>query len=83
MLKGKSTPRNPKDFRDSRKEAVVTSFGKLVMSNDDWEELDERAACEIHSCLPKNVLTNIHGTYSTKEFLERLEELFQAKSICN
>ncbi|KAK1570862.1 hypothetical protein Q3G72_008254 [Acer saccharum] len=82
-LKGKSTPVNPEGFGDSRKEMVSTSSEKPMMSNDDWEDLDERAASAIRLNLTKNILANIHGTYSTKELWERLEELYQANNVCN
>ena len=82
-LKGKSTPANPEGSGDSSKETASTSSGKQKMSDDDWEDLDERAASAIRLCLAKNVLANIHGTYSAKELWERLEELYQANSVCN
>ena len=53
------------------------------MSDDDFEELDERAASAIRLCLAKNVLANLHRTYSAKELWERLEELYQVKSVYN
>ena len=54
------------------------------MSKEDWEELDERAAASaIQLCLAKNVLTNVGKIPSTKEIWERLENLYQKKSISN
>ena len=50
--------------------------GKFVMSNEDWEELDERAAgSAIQLCLAKNVLTNVGKIPSIKEIWERQENL--------
>ena len=66
-LKGRSTPMNPEGSGDSNKEKASTSSGKSKMNDDDWEDLDERAASAIRLCLAKNVLANINGTYSAKE----------------
>jgi hypothetical protein len=82
-LKGRSTPANPEGSGDSSKEKASSSSVKPKMSDDDWEDLDERAASAIRLCLAKNVLANIHGSYSAKELWERLEELYQANSVCN
>ncbi|KAK2648389.1 hypothetical protein Ddye_015878 [Dipteronia dyeriana] len=67
-LKGKSTQVKHNGSRDFEKETVGTSSEKSVMSNDDWEDLDERAASAIRLCLAKNVLANVHGAYSAKDF---------------
>ena len=66
-LKSKSTPANHEGSGDFSKETVSTSSGKSKMSNDDWEDLHERAKSAIRLNLAKNVLVNIHGTYSAKE----------------
>ena len=55
---------------------LVLVLEKSKMSDDDWEDLDERVANAIRLNLAKNVLTNIHGIYSAKELWERLEELY-------
>ncbi|KAL5768388.1 hypothetical protein ACOSP7_014940 [Xanthoceras sorbifolium] len=60
-----------------------SSKGESSMSNEDWEEMDLRAASVIRLCLAKNVLANVHGIYSAKELWEKLEELYQAKGISN
>ena len=46
-LKGRSTPANPEGSRDSNKETTSTSSRKSKMSDDDWEDLDEKAASAI------------------------------------
>ena len=51
--------------------------------NDDWEELDLRVASAIKLCLAKNILANVHGMSTAKGLWEKLEELYQAKSISN
>ena len=53
------------------------------MSNNDWEELDLKATSIIWLCLAKNVLANVQRISSAKERWERLEELYQAKNVCN
>ena len=63
-LKGKPSP------------ASCSDSEKFVMSNEDWEELDERAAASaIQLCLAKNVLTNVGKIPSIKEIWERQENL--------
>ena len=80
-LKGRSIPVASESSKD--KEPEKDKSKKSVMSDDEWEELDMRAASLIRLCLAKNVLANIQGTTSAKELWERLEELYQAKSVCN
>ncbi|KAE8717380.1 hypothetical protein F3Y22_tig00110050pilonHSYRG00143 [Hibiscus syriacus] len=57
--------------------------GKSKMSEEEWEELDMRAASQIRLCLAKNVLANVARWSSTKELWEKLEEMYQAKSLSN
>ena len=59
------------------------SKGKSKMSEEEWEELDMRAASQIRLCLAKNVLANVARWSSTKELWEKLEEMYQAKSLSN
>ncbi|KAF5480552.1 hypothetical protein F2P56_001292 [Juglans regia] len=56
---------------------------RSVMSDEDWEDLDLRAASAIRLCLAKNVLANIHGISTAKELWEKLEELYQTKGVSN
>lgn len=56
---------------------------KSGMSDEDWEDLDLKAASTIRLCLAKNVLANVHGISSAKELWEKLEALYQAKGISN
>ena len=51
------------------------SKGKSKMSEEEWEELDMRAASQIRLCLAKNVLANVARWSSTKELWEKLEEM--------
>ena len=79
-LKGKSILGKPGGSEDSGKETAGTSSGKPVMSDDDWEDMDERAASAIRLCLAKNVLANIHGTYSAKEFGRGLKNCIKQRA---
>ena len=51
------------------------------MSDEDWDDLDERAASAIRMCLAKNVLANVLGISKAKDLWEKLEELYQAKGV--
>ncbi|QHO24915.1 Retrovirus-related Pol polyprotein [Arachis hypogaea] len=53
------------------------------MKDEEWEELDLRAASAIRLCLAKNVLANVQGMKTAKELWGKLEGLYQAKSISN
>ena len=71
---------------DSTKSDGSGSSGgaKKSSSNDEeWEEMDLRAASAIRLCLAKNVLANVHGILTAKELWEKLEALYQAKGISN
>ena len=50
--------------------------GKVSISNEDWENLDDRVASVIRLCLAKNVLTNVGNIPTTKELWEKLEKLY-------
>lgn len=50
---------------------------------EEWEDLDLRAASTIRLCLAKNVLANVHGISTAKELWEKLEQLYQGKGISN
>ena len=56
-LKGKPTTVSSTDSEKSS-----------TASDDDWEELDLRAANAIRLCLAKNILANVHGMSTAKEF---------------
>ena len=71
-LKGKSTT----IFEENSKTS------KPNMSDQDWEKLDLKATSAIRLCLAKNILTNVHEIFTTKELWE-FKELYQAKSISN
>ncbi|KAL5793560.1 hypothetical protein ACOSP7_002154 [Xanthoceras sorbifolium] len=55
-----------------------SSKGESRMSNEDWEEMDLRAASVIRLCLAKNVLANMYGILTAKELWKKLEGLYQA-----
>ncbi|KAH9693618.1 High mobility group B protein 9 [Citrus sinensis] len=57
--------------------------GKASISDEDWEELDDKAASAIRLCLAKNVLANVGKIPTMKELWEKLEKLYQTKSISN
>ncbi|KAK8660379.1 hypothetical protein V6N13_051305 [Hibiscus sabdariffa] len=67
-LKGKLTS------NDSRK-------ASSSMSDEDWEDLDLRAASSIRLALAKNVLPNVKRIPGAKEIWEKLEALYQGKGI--
>lgn len=56
---------------------------KSGMSDEDWEELDLKAASVIRLSLAKNVLANVQGISSAKELWEKLEGMYQAKGVSN
>lgn len=56
---------------------------KSSMHDEDWEEMDLRVASAIRLNLAKNVLANVHRISIAKELLEKLEAMYQAKSISN
>ena len=41
--------------------------GKSKIGDEDWEDLDERAASAIRMCLAKNVLANVLGISTAKD----------------
>ena len=70
-LKGKPFPASSSDS------------GKSILSNEDWEEFDEKAISAIRLCLAKNILTNVGKIPSIKQLWERIENLHQLKNISN
>ena len=77
-LKGRPTPEVSSDTS-----VTDETKSRSVMSDEDWEDLDLRAASAIRLCLAKNVLANIHGISTAKELWEKLEELYQTKGVSN
>ncbi|PON95853.1 hypothetical protein TorRG33x02_083760, partial [Trema orientale] len=57
--------------------------GKSKISDEDWEDLDERAASAIWMCLAKNVLANVLGISTAKDLWKKLGELYRAKDVSN
>ena len=81
-LRGKpaslSEGKEPDKFCDSSEDKR-----KSKMSEEEWEEVDMRAASQIRLCLAKNVLVNIARWSSIKELWKKIEEMYQAKSLSN
>ena len=71
-LRGKPVPVSSKD-----------SAGASKVDDEEWEDLDLRAASAIRLCLAKNVLANVHGIATAKDLWEKLEQLYQGKGISN
>ncbi|KAF3613766.1 hypothetical protein FXO38_36064 [Capsicum annuum] len=79
----KERPTSGKGDKDSEKSESSKDSEKFRISDEEWEELDIKAASQIRLCLAKNVLANVIGLSTTKELWEKLEELYQTKSISN
>ena len=58
-LKGKPTTASSEGSAES-------DVSKSVVSDEDWEELDLKAASTIRLCLEKNILANVVGISTTK-----------------
>ncbi|KAL4579351.1 hypothetical protein LXL04_015493 [Taraxacum kok-saghyz] len=71
-LKGKPAPVSSKESSAAGKD-----------DDEEWDDLDLRAATAIRLSLAKNVLANVHGISTTKELWEKLEQLYQGKGISN
>ena len=56
---------------------------KFTVSDEDWEELDLKAASTIRLCLVKNIILNVSGISIAKGLWEKLEHMYQAKSLSN
>ncbi|KAF3622233.1 hypothetical protein FXO38_31400 [Capsicum annuum] len=79
----KERPTSEKGNKDSEKSESSKDSEKSKISDEEWEELDMKAASQIRLYLAKNVLANVIGLSTTKELWEKLEELYQTKSISN
>ena len=75
-LKGKPTIAFGED-------SVRCEVSKSTVSDEDWEELDLKAASTIRLCLAKNILANVFGISTIKDLWEKLEQMYQAKSLSN
>lgn len=53
------------------------------IDDEEWDDMDLRAASAIRLCLEKNVLANVHGMSTAKQLWEKLEQLYQGKGISN
>ncbi|KAF3617937.1 putative leucine-rich repeat receptor-like protein kinase-like [Capsicum annuum] len=79
----KERPTSGKGDKDSEKSESSKDSEKSRISDEEWEELDMKVESQIRLCLAKYVLTNVIGLSTTKELWEKLEELYQTKSISN
>ncbi|PON31878.1 hypothetical protein PanWU01x14_366160 [Parasponia andersonii] len=70
-------------FLKDRKAYKGKNSKKFSMSNEDWDDLDERAASAIRKCLAKKVLANILGITTAKDLWRKLKELYQVKCVSN
>lgn len=53
---------------------------KSNMSDEDWEEMDLRAASAIRLNLAKNILANVHGILTTKSFGRNLKQCIRQRA---
>ena len=74
----KSKPTTVFDENSARSEV-----SKSVVSDEDWEELNLKATSTIRLCLVKNILANMFGISTAQGLWEKLEQIYQAKSLSN
>ena len=55
----------------------------LIMTDDEWEDLDAKALSTICLCLADDVLFNIIGETSAVSLWNKLESQYMTKSITN
>ena len=67
----------------SSEDSVRSEVSKSVVSNEDWEELNLKADSIIRLCLAKNILANVFGISTAKGLWEKLEQMYQVKSLSN
>ena len=75
-LKGKPTTTSGKD-------SAISKVSKSTISDEDWEELDLKAASTIRLCLAKIILANVSRISTAKGLWENLEQMYQVKSLSN
>jgi hypothetical protein len=61
----------------------TTSTPVIGMSKEDWDKLDRRARSNIRLYLADSVLLNVSGESTAKELWDKLENLYQSKSLVN
>ena len=61
----------------------IKSAKPAGMSNEDWEEMDLKAASTIQLCLPDEVMYNVMDEETTTGLWSRLETLYMMKSLSN
>ena len=67
----------------SGEDSARFEVSKSVVSDEDWKELNLKATSTIRLCLAKNILANVFGILTAKGLWEKLEQIFQAKSLSN
>lgn len=55
----------------------------MTMSNEDWVKLDQKEKRTIQLCISDSVLLNVSGKAMTKALWDKLETLYQSKSLVN
>ena len=55
----------------------------IGMSKEEWEKLERRARSMIRLCLVDSMLLNVSGEDSAKKLWDKLESLYQWKSLVN
>jgi hypothetical protein len=53
------------------------------MTDDKWEDLDEKALFALQLSLPPDVLREVMNAKSAAELWKKLEELYMTKSLAN
>ena len=55
----------------------------ITIPTKDWEKLDRKARRMIFLCLSNSILLNVSREDSAKKLWEKLENLYQSKSLVN
>jgi hypothetical protein len=64
------------------KKALARNLKKpTAMTNEEWEDLDEKSLSTIRLCLADDVLFNIVGEDTTSGLWSKLESLYMTKSL--
>ena len=70
-----------KALKEKSSPASSSNSRKASISDEDWQELDDRVASAIRLCLAKNVLANVGKFPTAKELWEKLEKLYQTEHL--
>ena len=63
----------------SGEDSVRFEVSKSVVSNEDWEELNLKAASIIRLCLEKNILANVFGISTPRGFGKSLSKCIKQR----